>query len=45
MIYFGDMDSSDVPEKPKYSVLWAIVGSQNPPVTWGSKIYIGKDMK
>ena len=45
VIYFGDMDSSDVPEKPKYSVLWAIVGSQNPPVTWGSKIYIGKDMK
>lgn len=40
MIYFGDMDSSDKPIKPKYSVLWAIVGSQTPPVDFGRKLYV-----
>src|ERR1019366_4104035 len=28
LIYFGDMDSSDQPTKPKFPVLWAIVGTQ-----------------
>lgn len=39
VIYFGDIDTSDEKYliKPKgYSVLWAIVGDQKPPVTWGS---------
>lgn len=40
VIYFGDMDSSDEPTKPKYPVLWSIVGSQEPPAKFGSKIYI-----
>lgn len=42
VIYFGDMDAYDVESiiKPKYPVLWAIVGSQKPPVLWGSKINI-----
>lgn len=39
-IYCGDMDTSDVPEKPKFPVLWAIVGSQKPPVDFGRSIYI-----
>lgn len=42
LIYFGDMDAYDYEEikKPKYPVLWAIVGDQKPPVAWGSKIII-----
>lgn len=43
VIYFGDMDSSDEPTKPKYSVLWVIVGNQNPPADFGSKIYIKEE--
>jgi predicted metal-dependent peptidase len=45
VIYFGDMDTSDEADltKPKYPVLWAIVGNQEPPVSWGSKIYIEMD--
>lgn len=38
VIYFGDMDCFDEQLiKPKYPVLWAIVGNQNPPANWGSK--------
>lgn len=39
MIYFGDMDCYDSEEikKPSYPVLWAIVGTQEPPVDWGSR--------
>lgn len=38
VIYFGDMDCSDERIiKPKYPVLWAIVGPQEPPAKWGSK--------
>jgi predicted metal-dependent peptidase len=42
VIYFGDMDCFDSEEikKPKYPVLWAIVGEQSPPVTWGGKTSI-----
>jgi predicted metal-dependent peptidase len=42
MIYFGDMDCYDTEEikKPKYPVLWAIVGFQNPPADFGSQIRI-----
>jgi predicted metal-dependent peptidase len=40
VIYFGDMDTSDAPTKPKYPVLWAVVGKQNPPALWGSKTFI-----
>lgn len=42
MIYFGDMDcfdNEDIP-KPKYAVLWAIVGEQSPPTDFGARIYI-----
>lgn len=39
VIYFGDMDTSDSEEliKPKYPVLWAIVGGQEPPAKWGAQ--------
>lgn len=42
LIYFGDMDCFDTEQikKPKYPVLWAIVGSQEPPVAWGSRVKI-----
>lgn len=40
VIYFGDMDTSDTPVKPRYSVLWAIIGEQDPPATFGSRINI-----
>ncbi len=38
VIYFGDMDTCDSEElkQPKYPVLWAVVGTQKPPATWGS---------
>lgn len=38
VIYFGDMDNYDteVLVKPRYPVLWAIVGQQPPPAAWGS---------
>lgn len=38
VIYFGDMDCSDEKlVKPKYPVLWAIIGNQEPPASWGSR--------
>lgn len=42
MIYFGDMDCFDTEElkKPKYPVLWSIVGSQNPPADFGAVIRV-----
>lgn len=40
LIYFGDMDSSDTPKKPKYPVLWAIVGEQDPPADFGVSVRI-----
>jgi predicted metal-dependent peptidase len=40
VIYAGDMDCADTPNKPKMNVLWAIVGNQKPPVEWGKAIYI-----
>jgi len=40
VIYFGDMDTSDVVIKPKYPVLWAIVGHSKPPADFGSQIRI-----
>lgn len=43
VIYFGDMDSSDNPRKPKYPVLWAIVGEQKPPASFGSEIRVKVD--
>lgn len=43
LIYFGDMDTFDreALKKPKYPVLWAIVGDQNPPANFGAKLYVG----
>ncbi len=40
LIYIGDMDVSDRVTKPKYPVLWAIVGKQNPPADFGKQIRI-----
>jgi len=40
VIYFGDMDSADSPLKPKYPVLWVIVGQSAPPANFGSQIRI-----
>jgi predicted metal-dependent peptidase len=41
VIYFGDMDCLDEKLiKPKYPVMWAIVGEQNPLAEWGSKTKI-----
>jgi predicted metal-dependent peptidase len=40
VIYFGDMDASDKPNKPKYPVLWAIVGNSNPPADFGAQIRV-----
>lgn len=43
VIYFGDMDSSDSPKKPKYPVLWAVVGNQKSPAEFGSRIQVVVD--
>lgn len=40
LVYFGDMDISDKVKKPKYPVLWAIVGNQPPPADFGKEIRI-----
>lgn len=41
LIYFGDMDNfGEVLTKPKYPVLWAIVGNQDAPATWGKRTKI-----
>ncbi len=40
LIYIGDMDISDKVTKPKYPVLWAIVGNQNPPADFGTRIRV-----
>lgn len=40
LIYFGDMDTSDAVTKPKYPVLWAIVGPSAPPANFGNIIRI-----
>jgi predicted metal-dependent peptidase len=40
LIYFGDMDASDTPSKPTFPVLWAIVGSQNPPASFGISLRV-----
>jgi predicted metal-dependent peptidase len=38
VIYFGDMDNFEERlTKPKYPVLWAIVGDQKPPAEWGAQ--------
>jgi predicted metal-dependent peptidase len=42
ILYFGDMDNYDNEElkKPKYPVLWVIVGDSEPPANFGSQIRI-----
>jgi predicted metal-dependent peptidase len=40
VIYFGDMDCADAPAKPKYPVLWAVVGNQHPPASFGNRIQV-----
>lgn len=42
LIYFGDMDCFDQEalERPTYPVLWAIVGNQKPPATFGDSIEV-----
>lgn len=46
VIYFGDMDCFDEKlVRPKYPVLWAIVGNQNPPADWGAKTKVEVNKK
>jgi predicted metal-dependent peptidase len=40
IIYFGDMDASDVPTDPKLPFLWAVVGNQNPPANFGKVVRV-----
>lgn len=42
LIYIGDMDNYDNEQltKPRFPVLWAIVGHQNPPAAWGSQLRV-----
>lgn len=43
MIFCGDMDAADTPLKPKYPVLWAVNGGQNPPANFGKTVRIEVD--
>jgi predicted metal-dependent peptidase len=43
IIYFGDMDAADKPEDPRIAFLWAIVGTQNPPASFGRQIRITEE--
>lgn len=40
IIYFGDFDCSDTPNDPKIPFLWAGVGTQKPPASFGKVVYI-----
>jgi len=40
ILYYGDMDSADVPKDPNIPVLWVVVGNQNPPANFGKVIRI-----
>ncbi len=42
ILYFGDMDCFDHEniKKPKYPVLWCIVGNQEPPAKFGSRVKV-----
>lgn len=46
VIYFGDGDCFEEKLiKPKYPVLWAMVGHQNPPASWGSLTRVNVNKK
>lgn len=47
VIYIGDMDCGDESDlvKPRYPVLWVIIGPQDPPVKWGSRTRIDINKK
>lgn len=40
IVYFGDMDAADTPIDPKVPFLWAVVGGQNPPASFGKTIRV-----
>ena len=40
LIFAGDMDAFDTPLKPKYPVLWAVNGGQNPPGDFGTVVRV-----
>ena len=44
LIFIGDMDAADKPEKPKFPVVWCVTGNSNPPGDFGKviRIEIGK---
>lgn len=46
VIYLGDMDNfGEALTKPKYPVLWAIIGNQPPPAPFGSKTKVEVKLK
>lgn len=47
VIYIGDMDCYDRDEikKPRFPVLWAVIGDQEPPVSWGFRTKIEVNLK
>lgn len=40
LIFIGDMDSADNPEKPKFPVIWCITGNSNPPADFGKIVRV-----
>lgn len=46
VIYLGDMDTfGEKLTKPKYPVMWAVIGDQAPPADWGSKTKVEVKLK
>lgn len=43
IIYFGDGDSADTPNRPAMPFLWAMVNDCKPPVSWGKTIQVRVD--
>jgi predicted metal-dependent peptidase len=44
LVFIGDMDAADKPNKPKFPVVWCVTGNSNPPADFGKvvRIEVGK---
>lgn len=44
LVFIGDMDAADKPEKPKFPVVWCVTGNSNPPADFGKvvRVEVGK---
>lgn len=43
LVFIGDMDAADKPDKPKFPVVWCVTGNSNPPANFGKVVRIEVD--